>query len=64
MGSCEYTFVYIDNDVLDDFSVEYTSLTITGSHCLVLARLTFLGYCVFDTLLCLCRFDVINCQVA
>ena len=45
MGSCVYYIrVYIDNDVLDDKSVEYTSLTITGFHCVVvLARLTFLG---------------------
>ena len=46
MGSCVYYIrVYIDNDVLDDLSMEYlyTSLTITGFHCVVLARLTFPG---------------------
>ena len=44
MGSCVYYIrVYIDNDVLDDLSVEYTSLTITGFYCVVLARPEFLG---------------------
>ena len=55
MGSCVYyirvyihTLVYTvcifkDNDVLDNKNVEYIYLTITGLHCVVLARLTFLG---------------------
>ena len=48
MGSCVYYIrVYcIDNDVVYDYSGEYTSLTITRFQCAVLPRLTFLRYCI------------------